>query len=709
MSLAFGLAVPTAGAKVASSTRIAEKAWTGSVVVGVAAGTIEAVENRVVRAGGTVIRRSGPGAFLVADAPEGEDPAAFAASVSRLPGVEYAEPESRVTAAFVPDDPDFGLQWNLERIGAPDAWDITQGSREVRIAVVDSGVDLDHPDLEGRIDTSRGYDFIGRDAVADDGFGHGTHVAGVLAAATDNGSHVAGIAGECVLIPVRVLDRWGNGETSTMAEGIRYAADQGADVINVSAGGPDDARVLSDAVDYAVSKGCVVVAAAGNRGIAGLDYPAAYPDVVSVGAVDETDASASFSRFGDRLDMVAPGVAVHSLRPITGAADSGTGVMSGTSMATPHVAGVAALLRSANPTWTAGMVIRRLMDTAEDLGPMGKDPRFGFGLVRADRALGEDPEAPSDDEFPGIPLTTATHDGVVDEVTDPVDVLSIALAAGQEIRLWFKGSETATISLTLYDPSGESTALAAPLVSVLSTGTSVRLDYAVPDEAEGVYRIVVSAEEGGGAYSLAWEKGRPTNVAVSAPKTCAWGGSVFLSGSVKEADGQPVTRAGFIVDRRPAGSSGWTLGIASGSLNAFGGFRVSVKPARQTRYRVRFEGAPGRFESVSRTVEVTPRAQLSPPVPVGSVRRGVAFTVAGTLKPTYDADGVVRVVLAELQGARYVSRRTVRAEASQRDGATRYTARLTVPGSGKWRITASVPASTRHAATTSRAVYLTVP
>ncbi len=720
-----GAAVPASAAPVSPAPDAAAAggrfaiAGAGDVVVGVAPGSEAVAEASLVSAGGTVVRRSEAGSFVVVRPPLGVAPGLFAAVAAAKRGVLYAEPESIVQAALVPDDPGFTSQWNLERIGMPDAWDITRGSADVRIAVLDSGVDLDHPELAGRLDTQADYDFIDRDPAADDEYGHGTHVAGIIAAATGNGRAVAGIADGCTILPVRVLDEYGFGSASVMAEGIRYAADQGVDIINVSAGDPVDTRVLGDAIEYAVAKGCMIFAAAGNRGIASLDFPAGYPDVIAVGAVNSRDARASYSSYGESLDIVAPGgertgPRILSLLPVRAASPSGTGEMYGTSMATPHVTAVAALLRSLNPTWTAGHVTRRILETAEDIGPTGEDSWYGHGVLRADLALGadgEDSQEPSDDDFPGIPISAEFIKGIVDAETDSVDVHSVGLVAGQELQVWIKGSADATISLTLFDPTGDRIADGMPLESVTSTGDPQSFVFAVPQDGAGRYRLVVRAEEGGGEYALSLRRGRPVFISVTAPKTFAWAGSVSISGRVTDAEGSGMAGLGIVLDARLAGQPGWAVDVARAATDDAGRFRLSVRPGRPTDYRVRFEGAPGQLAATSGTVRVTPRAALSAPEPAGVVRRGVGFTVVGTLKPRYpEDDKVVRVTLWEKVGGTWVSRKTVLADNRDRDSATtRYSARLTIPTAGTWKITASVPRSARHAATTSSAVLLSVP
>jgi subtilisin family serine protease len=313
-------------------------------------------------------------------------------------------------AAGAPTDPMFGAQWGLARIEAPAAWNVTTGSPAVVVAVIDTGADLDHPDLQANLVAGQDLvdlagvtpppgtrfegDFVGIDPLPEDEVGHGTHVAGTIAALT-NTLGVVGVAPTCRIMPVRVLARVvriadgrvsGSGTAVDIAAGIRWAVDHGARILNLSLGGYSDTFVERDAIAYAVGHGAIVVAAMGNDDTAQPSYPAAYPDVVAVGATDQQDRRASFSNNGPHIDVSGPGVGIRSTDWDNVYSDK-----SGTSMATPHVAGVAALVRSAAPHLTSSQVADVLRNTARPLRDAPSDPvpndRYGHGLVNAAAAV----------------------------------------------------------------------------------------------------------------------------------------------------------------------------------------------------------------------------------------------------------------------------------------------------------------------------------
>ncbi|MBN1889483.1 MAG: S8 family serine peptidase [Thermoflexales bacterium] len=332
---------------------------------------------------------------------------------SLLPAKRPYSPQSVPTSysLFLPNDPGWPQQWAPARIEAPAAWSIVTGSAEVVIAVLDSGIDLDHEDLAGQMwtnpgeipanglddegnskaDDVHGWHFFHRyydgsytpaeDAKLVDDYGHGTHVAGIAAAATDNGLGVAGIAGGARVMVVKVLDQFGNGWYSDIIAGIVYAADNGARVVNLSLGGSEDSQALRAAVDYARSRGVLVMAASGNTGGAVL-YPAAYEPVLAVAATDATDERASFSNQGPQVDLAAPGTDIYSTWYL-----GNYFTKSGTSMATPHVAGTAALVWSRRPDLAVSQVISQLLETADDAGTAGVDAATGHGRVNAYRAV----------------------------------------------------------------------------------------------------------------------------------------------------------------------------------------------------------------------------------------------------------------------------------------------------------------------------------
>jgi len=325
------------------------------------------------------------------------------------PLVEYAEPNYIRRASFIPDDPVYAgagnQQWNMKNltgaagIDMPDAWDVETGNPSVVVAILDTGVAYrtgggftKAPDLGNNF--VQGYDFINNDPYADDDHGHGTHVCGTIAQATNNTLYCAGIAFGTTVMPVKVLDKTGYGDDAQLIEGITYAADRGVEVISMSLGGPDPSEAIRDACDYAFGKNVVVVAAAGNANTGVVEYPAAYSSCVAVGATSKTSARSSYSNYGAALDIVAPGGDTGGLiyqvtYNVLGRPSSGFNVkgMSGTSMATPHVSAVAALVKSHNPSWMAADVRGAITSTCHDLGTAGWDEQFGWGLLDANAAV----------------------------------------------------------------------------------------------------------------------------------------------------------------------------------------------------------------------------------------------------------------------------------------------------------------------------------
>lgn len=681
------LSLPVSGSTHASAA-VPGSETTGRVVVAFEPGAASAAEHSAERAGARVDHRAPGSSFVVVTPGDGESPSALARRLGGAKGVRYAEPEYVVRALFTPNDPRFGAQWNLSRIGAQTAWDVERGDPGVTIAVLDSGVDLQHPDLAGRLDTSIDYDFVSDDTYADDDYGHGTHVAGVIAAASDNLRDVAGIAHGCTLLPVRVLDGRGAGTDTDVAEGIRYAVDRGASIINLSLGTQVAARVLEDAVDYAVANDVVVVAAAGNLGTEGLQYPAAYPDVIAVGATQRDNDLAPVSQHGSELDVVAPGINVISLRPVTGpAAGLPTGMLSGTSVAAPHATGVAALVRSEHPTWTAAVVAERLTATAEDLGDAGWDRWFGAGLVRADRAVAAG-DPPSDDGFPGLPVNLSPIAGSVSSDSDQHDVFSFPLSGGQSLLVGFTASANATMTVSLLGPRALSID-ATPLASVVSTGTRATLEYIAPPGLAGTHRLVVTAAQGAGAYSLDWRRCYPTSVTAWAPATCAWGSGVTVGGRAYSR-GERLAGARVVLDVRSTTSQRWVTGYAAQTTVEDGSYRFSVRPGRRLYYRVRFAGTRNQLPSVSRAVPVSPKARLLLREPTVTVRGGRPFAVTGTLvpeRPAVPAPVEIDVSLWDADDRSWIAYRTYTTVCSREDGHTRFVRYLTLPR-GTWRIRA---------------------
>jgi subtilisin family serine protease len=291
--------------------------------------------------------------------------------VRRIPPLQDIQiyPEEGGVELF-PNDPNYPSQWGPPCIGAQDAWDLVLGDSNVIVAIVDTGIDLDHPDLITNVDTNIDWDFVNNDSNAQDDHGHGTHVAGTVAAEINNRIGVAGLQ-QVTLMAVKGLNQGG------FSNAIRYAADNGARVINCSWGSNSYSSLIESAVNYAFSKGALVVAAAGNDGNAIPHYPAAYAKALGVAALGTCTTRASFSNGGwQNVYLSAPGQNILSTYW-----NNTYAYLSGTSMAAPHVAGVAAAYFSFNPNYTLLQVARSMFRNADDLGPPGRDGYFGYGRV----------------------------------------------------------------------------------------------------------------------------------------------------------------------------------------------------------------------------------------------------------------------------------------------------------------------------------------
>jgi serine protease len=324
----------------------------------------------------------------IADVPA-DSMADLMARLARDPRVEGVEPLARVRAFFAPNDPLLKDQWHMERIGASRAWDFATG-RGVTVAVVDTGIACETygPYTKGSdlADTEcvTGWNFVTGNEHANDDQGHGTHVAGTIAQSTDNAIGGAGVAFHARLMPVKVLNESGWGTTADVADGIRWAAEHGAHVINLSLGGPRNSSVLQKAIDFALSKGVVVVAAAGNTG-GRVQYPGASDGVIGVSASDPDDKIAKFSSRGDGVDIAAPGVNVTQQTICNKGRDKCERfpAYNGTSMASPHVAGAAALMMSLGVTEPAAVedALRNGARVVDD-SDAGKK-LYGAGVLQA--------------------------------------------------------------------------------------------------------------------------------------------------------------------------------------------------------------------------------------------------------------------------------------------------------------------------------------
>jgi subtilisin family serine protease len=326
--------------------------------------------------GGDVVEELGARRLHRVRLPEGKRRAARRA-LARHPEIEWAAPNELLPPSALPDDPYYTAAWHLPKISAPGAWELATGDG-VTIAVLDSGVDAAHPDLRGKL--LPGWNFHDDTPDTSDGYGHGTRVAGVAAAATGNALGVPGVGWNARILPIRVTRADGWASAWAIAQGLTWAVDHGARVMNLSFANVGDNQAIADAAAYVAQRGGVVVAGAGNCACDETTPDRA--ELITVSATLETDALASFSSRGAHVDLAAPGVRIPSTN-----AGGGYGSYSGTSYASPVVAGVAALLLSVDPSLDAPGVEALLEATALDLGAPGWDAAYGHGRVDAFRAV----------------------------------------------------------------------------------------------------------------------------------------------------------------------------------------------------------------------------------------------------------------------------------------------------------------------------------
>ncbi len=336
--------------------------------------------------------------------------------------VPLAEAQSGAISV-TPNDTYFGShQWNMRKINGPQAWDVNRGSSSVVVAVIDTGVDLGHPDFACANKLASGYDFYNNDSNPQDDEGHGSHVAGVVGACTNNGTGVAGTNWNVKIMPVKVCSSQGACPTAAVVNGMAWAVNNGARVLNLSLGGTTPTQTERDAVNNAYNNGVLVVASSGNEYQDGnpIMYPASYEHVLAVAATGDLDEHARYSSAGSYVDVAAPGGNPSSSSDsnnnhwIMSTYWRGSGYsyaqVAGTSQAAPHVAGLAALIRGMNPALTPDQVQAIIQNTAVDIGTAGRDDFFGYGRINMQAALaavGPTP-TPTVTETPGGPTRTRT-------------------------------------------------------------------------------------------------------------------------------------------------------------------------------------------------------------------------------------------------------------------------------------------------------------
>jgi thermitase len=362
-----------------------------TLLVGFDAGVPNLLRNAVHAANGaTVANNLGFQDVDVVTLPSGVDPLDAAAIYNANPLVDFAEPNYVFTATGVPNDPSFSTMYGLDKIDAPEGWTAAYGATSfpstggIRVGVVDTGIDKTHAELASKVKAcAQALTNLGilQNGQCNDDHGHGTHTAGTIAALTNNGIGVAGVAPNAELAICKALNVAGSGFTTDIVKCINWLRTTGgARIISMSIGSTGSTTAFDNELRAAYAAGVLLVAAAGNDGNATLNYPAAHPDVMSVAATDRNDAKASFSNCNADVEIAAPGVDILSTAP-----GGGYQTMSGTSMATPHVSGVAAVVMK-EKNLTAAQTRALLTSTSDDLGAAGRDTCFGFGRVNLGRA-----------------------------------------------------------------------------------------------------------------------------------------------------------------------------------------------------------------------------------------------------------------------------------------------------------------------------------
>lgn len=314
----------------------------------------------------------------------------FLQKIRKLQNVLWVEPNYIINVDMTPNDPSFGQQWGPQKISAPDAWDLEQGNQDVLVVVIDTGVSYTHPDLASNYIVG-GYDWVNDDDDPMDDHGHGTHCAGIIAASINNGNGIAGLA-QVKIIAEKFLGSTGSGSSWDAAQAITHATDLGKTISNRiilsnSWGSIGNSTAVKEAMDYAYQNNVLIVAAAGNDASSAPFYPAAYQEVISVSATDSNDNLASFSNYGSTIELSAPGVSIYSTH-----LNDGYKSLSGTSMAAPHVSGVAALIWSQHPSYNRDLIRIVLQNKANDLGQNGWDQYYGYGRINAYNAVQGSPQ-----------------------------------------------------------------------------------------------------------------------------------------------------------------------------------------------------------------------------------------------------------------------------------------------------------------------------
>jgi len=539
------------------------------------------------------ISKSRSGGFSRIKLPAGKSVDDMLDTFRNDPDVEYAEPNYIFHALMTPNDPYYSYQWHMPMINMNQAWDLSTGSGVV-VAVIDAGVAYENygafaqaPDLAGTNFVS-GYDFANNDSHPNDDNGHGTHVAGTIAQTTNNSLGVTGIAFNCSIMPVKVLDQNGDGYLTDIADGIYYAADNGAHVINMSLGGTATTSTLQNACTYAYNAGVTIICAAGNSGNSTPQYPASYSTCISVSAVRFDSSIANYSSYGSNIDLCAPGGDVTIDQNGDGYVDGvlqmthdgsdyttfGYYFYQGTSMASPHVAGVAALILSkagGGYSLTPSEVKSILVNNVVDLGSSGWDQYYGYGLLDAYAAV----SAVSGNNPPVAAFTASTTSGCAnftvnftDQSTNSPTSWSWNFGDGgtstaQNPSHTYTSAGTYTVSLTASNAYGSDTETKTSYITV-QVGPTASFTGSPSSGASPLTVYFTNSSSGATSYSWTFGDGG-TSTATNPSHTYNAAGTYTVSLTATNACGNDTqTRSNYITVTCTAPVASFVGGPTSG-------------------------------------------------------------------------------------------------------------------------------------------------
>jgi chitodextrinase len=512
--------------------------------------------------------------------------------IAQLSGsvVEWTEKDSVKKINIVPNDPYISEQWAINKLSLPEAWNITTGSNAVNVAVIDSGVYREHPDLEGSC-ILNGWDMILDEPVNSDSCGHGTSVIGILAASTNNNRGISGIDWHVSVMPFRVVYPSGEIYTSDVVEAIYLAADSGCKVINLSLGGSDFSSAENQAVQYAVSKGSIVVAAAGNAGNSGLMYPASYENVISVASVDSNLTHSYFSNYNRYIDVCAPGENIMSLADYHYNNGYEYCYGSGTSLSVPYVSGIAALAAACDLSLTAPGFKNLIAKSCTDLGPTGFDDYYGCGLINAEKILENmvPPAAPT-----GLQVDSVSNSKmkVVWEANKESDLSGYQLEfKAESSNTWRIASSSLSKITTTYTKTG------------LVNGAT--------------YQFRLKAKDTSGKWSNYSEiaSGVPIdNIAPQVPVglkvISVNNGQVALGWSAVSA----ADLAGYQIEYKKSNEEIWSE-IATGKVTSH--IFTGLSNGEEYCFRLKARDTSGNLSNASATISAIPADKLAPAVPSG--------------------------------------------------------------------------------------------